>query len=580
MPDRTEEQPADLYTKSKPNLSKIFLLGGLILAGLLIIIQFAYPSNRLPLFATIDGVNLNSWQKNDAIRLLDNKYIDKTVSIYFGDSKKAYRSPKLSEIGLTVKNASRINKIDYPWYLRIIPTSIFWVNPVINNGSPDYQQNNDLLNSYIAKELGDSCSIKPVDASLKASGNKLQVVPGENGGTCEIITISKALLNIKPRLNNKDSVRIRLTEKLPVLGDEVAQKLADSLQKKVGTGVPLVVNGSSQVIPANIVFGWMDFSVIDNKLTYTLNVDRATEYLNDQAGSKVSITAGITKIVTYNFTEISRISGSEGKKLDINGTLINIKKFIDGDNNLPTAVIAPVPPAISYDRGYSPTDTGISALIQQYAQDHSGTFGVSMVELSGKNRRAGYNEATQFTTASTYKLFVAYSALKRTENGDWQWSDQITDDKDLTTCFDDMIVYSDNACAEAMLTKIGHANVTNEANAIGCVSTSFLGGDGIKTTPADLALFLAELQNGQILNQSSTTRLIDAMKRNVYRDGIPAGISGATVADKVGFLDGLLHDASIVYSPTGTYVLVIMTDGSSWDNIADLAGRIEALRAQ
>jgi beta-lactamase class A len=69
------------------------------------------------------------------------------------------------------------------------------------------------------------------------------------------------------------------------------------------------------------------------------------------------------------------------------------------------------------------------------------------------------------------------------------------------------------------------------------------------------------------------------MKRNIYRQGIPKGIN-ATVANKVGFLDGLLHDAAIVYASTGPYVLVIMTDGSSWANIAELTRQIEALRLQ
>jgi len=73
--------------------------------------------------------------------------------------------------------------------------------------------------------------------------------------------------------------------------------------------------------------------------------------------------------------------------------------------------------------------------------------------------------------------------------------------------------------------------------------------------------------------------LIDAMKRNVYRQGIPKGVS-SVVADKVGFMDALLHDAAIVYGPTGPYTLVIMTNGSSWANIAELTRQIEALRIQ
>lgn len=74
-------------------------------------------------------------------------------------------------------------------------------------------------------------------------------------------------------------------------------------------------------------------------------------------------------------------------------------------------------------------------------------------------------------------------------------------------------------------------------------------------------------------------RLISAMTANVYRKGIPAGANG-TVADKVGFMDALLHDAAIVYSPSGTYVLVIMSDGSSWATIADLSSQVDTLRAR
>ena len=45
-------------------------------------------------------------------------------------------------------------------------------------------------------------------------------------------------------------------------------------------------------------------------------------------------------------------------------------------------------------------------------------------------------------------------------------------------------------------------------------------------------------------------------------------------------MNGLLHDAAIVYSPKGTYVIAVMTDGSSWATIADLARQIDTLRAQ
>ena len=109
-------------------------------------------------------------------------------------------------------------------------------------------------------------------------------------------------------------------------------------------------------------------------------------------------------------------------------------------------------------------------------------------------------------------------------------------------------------------------------------STNFLDADSYKTTPNDLAQFTAMLESRQLpISRASQDKLINAMRRNVYRQGIPAGSKGP-VADKVGFLDALLHDAAIVYSPSGTYALAIMTDGSSWAEIAALTRKIEELR--
>jgi beta-lactamase class A len=140
-----------------------------------------------------------------------------------------------------------------------------------------------------------------------------------------------------------------------------------------------------------------------------------------------------------------------------------------------------------------------------------------------------------------------------------------------------MIVKSDNACAEALIKKIGANSLNADIKSIGLADTAF-SADNNMTTPNDLANYLTQLEKGKLpLKTESRDRLLSAMKRNVYRQGVPAGATGQT-ADKVGFLWGLLHDAAIVYSPKGTYVLAVMSDGSTWANIADLTRKIEALR--
>lgn len=555
-------------------------VGGLL--ALIVICQLLYPSNRLVPFVTVDDISVGGWKKVDIIKRLNSEYADQKIPIYFGQSEEAYRVSMPVEIGLTISNNKRINQINYPWYLRIVPTSILWVHLVTNTQvSLVYQHDDSVLTAYINKELGDLCNIKPYDASLEASGNNLEVIPSHSGGICDINVVHRMLSNVQPRLNVRNRVIVPVQQIYPDVTDVVVRQLGDRLQKRAGTGVKIIANGTLQTIPTRELFSWIDFSVVNKQLVYAFNTDRASVYLNREIAPNVVVSAGVTTVSTYNFVEIARVNGVNGEKIDVGATLNNLKSFLDG--NIEQAVVATetISPQVVYTRSYSSTDTGLSALMQQYTQAHAGVYGVSMIELTGQGRHAAYNDTESFTTASVYKLFVAYSTLKRVEENTWFWSDQVVGGRNLAACFDDMIVKSDNDCAAALLAKIGYAAITNEAHAIGCASTSFMGSNGIKTTTANLATFLGQLQMGQILTQqSSRDRLIDAMKRNIYRYGIPAGISGAVVADKVGFMDGLLHDAAIVYSPTGTYVLVIMTNGSSWGTIADLAKQIEALRIQ
>lgn len=575
-----KRQLSNFLVRIRPHWRKILLIGGAVILNLVIIFQLLYPSDYLVPFTIVDGVNLGGWQKSDAIKKLDSEHTKTAIPLYFGTDEKAYRSPQPNEIGLVISNEARINKIDYPWYLRIVPSSILWMHYVIgDNTEPDYQRDETKLSAYIVKELGDSCAVKPIDASLNAVGSTLAVVKSKNGGICDVKVVSRMLLDVKPQLDNDFRVTVPVEVIAPNVSDETARLFGDALQERTKSGVDIAAGGLAQTVTASELFSWIDFSVTNGKLGYVFNPDRAAVYLDKEIAPKVAVSAGTTTISTYDFVETSRIDGASGKGFDINATLDNLKTYLDGAIEQVTAAMKLISPNIVYTRSYSPTDTGLSALVQQYAEDHVGVYGVSMIELSGKNRRVSYNETKSFTSASTYKLFVAYSTLKRVEEGVWHWTDQITGGRDLSTCFDDMIVKSDNPCGEVLLEKIGYRNITNEANDIGCIGTSFI--DSVRTTAADLALLLAELQSGQILTQqSSRDILINAMKRNIYRNGIPTGLDSMVVADKVGFLYGLLHDAAIVYSPNGVYVLAIMTDGSDWTTIADFAKQIEALRIQ
>ncbi|QQS68705.1 serine hydrolase [Candidatus Saccharimonas aalborgensis] len=549
---------------------RIALIGGAGLVIALLVMQFLYPSDRLLPFVTIDGVNLGGQKKSDAIATLNDAYSKHHVSIYMGNREASVVSPTLSELDIKVDNTDRISQLDYPWYLRLVPTSLWWAakkSTVVPDATVG-DNYDDYINAHIMPE----CQTNPVDATLKANGARLELVPSKTGGQCEQDEVLSTIKKLKPVLTTPSSVRVAMKETAPVITDTLAQRAADELNTRIGAGISMLVGGSSISIGAQELFSWLDFSQKDGNLVAVVNGDRAGDWLQKNVASKVAVQAGVSRITTRDFTEISRVNGASGQALDTPATIATIQGVVSGTGEQATARVKAIPPSEQYTRTYSPSDTGMSALMANYAHDHSGVYGISMIELGGKGRRADYNGNKQFVTASTYKLFAAYTLLKQIDEGKRDWATN-------ADCFNKMISLSDNACAEAFLKTLGLSTITNDIHAVGLSNSTFMKSGGPFTTANDLSLMLGMIATGQNYSTINQQRLIGAMKANVYRRGIPSGVNGA-VADKVGFMDGLLHDAAIVYSPSGTYVLAIMTDGSSWANIAELARQLDALHVQ
>lgn len=560
------------------NWRRTLIYGGGAVLGLLLVVQIFYPSDRVVPFTKIETVSVGGWLKKDASWELDRQYEVKKVQLFFGDSKTPYREIVSADIGLKTDNLPRVESAGYSWWMRLIPTSLFWAHMTLPSTPPSYHSDSKRVAQYISKELGESCDVAPKNASFVAKEGKLTLVESEKGGTCKREDVDKQLLAVKPTLSQSTTARVPMKTIAPEITDDAANAVIKKVTERLGEGVGLRAGDVTVSLPAAEVASWVD-PVADGKvLQAVVNPERASTKLNKDAAPKVARAAGVSKVSTMDFVETSRQDGAKGQAMDLDATVRNITDFLQTKAESANVAVRVVQPKIEYSRSYSPTDTGLSALLQQYAESHPGTYGVSLVELSGQRRRAAYQDTKQFRTASTYKLFVAYSTLKRVESGVWKWSDAVSGGRNLEKCFDDMIVKSDNPCAEALLTKIGFRAITDEMKSIGLTGTSFLG-DIPLTTAGDLSTFNASLESGQLLSADSRTRLLGAMKRNIYRQGIPAGTS-SQVADKVGFLDGLLHDAAIIYTPSGPVVLSIMTDGSSWATIADLTKQIEALRAR
>lgn len=544
--------------------------GGLALLFLMIVVQLVYPSDRLLPFTKIDGIDASMAKRADITKKLNDAYDTHPINIYMGSGTKSVTSPKLAAADVTIDNTKRLERMDYPLYLRFVPTSLLWAG--LKQSSVPAPTFGDQFDDYVEKYIMPSCVEQPVDATLKASGDKLTVVPSKPGGKCDKKDVLTSIKKVTPRLQSATDVRVARDEVAATIGNTTAQTKADELNTRLSQGVALQVGDQTVTIAAGDIMSWLDFASKDKDIAVSINGDRAGGWLGKNVAAKVAVAPGVSYITTRDFTEISRQNGASGQALDVPATVSDLTAAVNGDKTTASAITKVVPPTEQFTRTYSPSDAGLAALMKNYAKDHPGTYGIAMVELDGKKRRADYNGNQQFVTASTYKLFVAYSLLKQIDAGTRDWDSN-------AACFNKMISLSDNACAESFLNSLGLGTVTKDIQGIGLKNSTFMKSGGPFTTANDLVLELGMIATGQNFSSTNQQRLIAAMKGNVYRNGIPAGVNG-TVADKVGFMDGLLHDAAIVYGPSGTYVLAIMTDGSSWGTIADLAKQLDKLHAQ
>ena len=93
-------------------------------------------------------------------------------------------------------------------------------------------------------------------------------------------------------------------------------------------------------------------------------------------------------------------------------------------------------------------------------------------------------------------------------------------------------------------------------------------------TAADLALLLDRLRRGQAVFEKADREMIDVLLAQQFNEMIPAGLpKGTRAAHKTGWITAIRHDAAVVFPERGEpYVLVILTEGFSDANEADLLG--------
>jgi beta-lactamase class A len=543
----------------------IRLLGGFLVV--VIVLQLAYPGDRALPFARLGGDAVGFSSQQDIARKLQADYgkVNVTTKI-----RNKTASTELPKTGIVTDNDRILAGVSrYPWYLRILPFSSLIKGALTDQ---DVVTKIDQTRFILyASERSKECEVAPKNAGVIVKDGEVQLDPAADGQTCPRESLARQLTS-QELTKSGITVTVQTTSVKPARSNDDVQPLLKEARAVAEHALTLVVAGKTYQVDKPTLASWLAFPEDPKTKEPTLGInDEAVKAYLATIQKDVYVAPGVTVITTHDGIETARVPGRSGQGVDMMATAEAIhKQVLEGDGTV-TATLTAIPPTLSYNRSYSKTPEGLQALINDLVKD-KGDFAISVRKLGDSGVHA--NGDKQYHPASTYKLFVAYSVLKRVDDGRMSLGQTTSGGQTLAQCLDNMIVNSDNACAEWFGATISWSTITNEARALGASRTT-LSRPFVSTTN-DQALFLQKLESNQLgLTEPSRARLLDAMKRQVYRKGIPAGV-GVPVADKVGFLEGYLHDSAIVYSPKGVYVLVIYSNGSSWGAIADAARQIHA----
>jgi hypothetical protein len=220
----------------------------------------------------------------------------------------------------------------------------------------------------------------------------------------------------------------------------------------------------------------------------------------------------------------------------------------------------------------------LQTLLTDWESTHAGQYSVVLADKNGKTL-AAINPDEVYYAASIYKLFVVYEAYQRVDSGEYNLDATYAAGLSLRECLDQIIRLSNTNeaqnCSETLWAKQGKEAATKKLeNDYGLKNTSLV---GLYTSAGDTAIILSRLESAKDLSQSSQGLFLESMKNQIHRKGLPAGITTATVYEKVGFNEDLeYHDAAILRFPDGRSLIVsLFTKSAGTKNVSGLASAIE-----
>jgi beta-lactamase class A len=230
----------------------------------------------------------------------------------------------------------------------------------------------------------------------------------------------------------------------------------------------------------------------------------------------------------------------------------------------------------------------LEARVARELKGLNGVAGVVIKDLGGAGE-IGINEDLRIPSASMVKIPVMMAYYYAAKEGKADLASKITvtnadkapgsgtikydipgKEYPIEELIERMVTESDNTAANMLISHMGVAALNGYFSKMGLKDTNLSrkmmdfsrrkAGVENYTTASDIAGLLERLYRGKFLSAGISKRCMDVLSRQKMKDRIPKRLpGGVAVAHKTGLENGLCHDAGVVYTDNGDFLVCVLT---------------------
>lgn len=266
------------------------------------------------------------------------------------------------------------------------------------------------------------------------------------------------------------------------------------------------------------------------------------------------------------------------------GAFFAYQAFFAHPIHISQVVVSPSPPTISP----SPAPPGsLAAGINQALDGTTGSYGIVVKNLKTSESFMS-NEHRSFQAGSLYKLWVMAAAFEKIQSGNLSEDDTLS--RDIPFLNDEFAISSDSAELDSGTVTMSVSDALNQTITVSGNYSALLLADNLKlsgiddflreqslsdsrvgvngnppvTSAYDIFRFFEQLYTGRLANPRYTAAMMDLLKDQQLNTKLPRLLpDNVVMAHKTGEIDNFTHDAGIVFTPQGDYIIVVLSESDA-----------------